>query len=184
MATPQHTIADEISDSIAAQVQDLVGDACLSLFRDYQIALQIVAPIDQPELEAVAIIGFTSAELRGALGLAASQPALREFAQKAGVQGDDLDDWLGELANQLLGRLKNQLLRYRIELFMATPMTLRGLRLQIRSQETNHILSCHFRTQSGSVCVWLDLRVQPGLELVPSEDPEHQCQDEGELLFF
>ena len=169
---------------VAAQLHDMVGDACLSLFRSYGSALRLIAPLHMPSLEIIAVVGFTSHQIRGALGLATTLATLQGIAEQPDPTDSELDDWLGELSNQLLGRLKNRLVSYQIDLHMATPMTLRGVDLRLHPTPENRLLACHFRSATGHLSAWLDTRIAPGLELIPSADPEHHCQEEGELIFL
>jgi hypothetical protein len=43
---------------------------------------------------------------------------------------DDLADWLGELANLLLGQIKSRLLAREVSIVMSTPLTLSGTALR------------------------------------------------------
>src|SRR5690606_38725885 len=59
----------------------------------------------------IGVIGFTAPDFRGNLALVLSSQ-LAEATQS----GSDVIDWVGELTNQLLGRIKNKLTPYAIAL--------------------------------------------------------------------
>lgn len=160
-------------------LRQLVEEAGIALFEHYEISLQIT-DTDATDLECVAVIGFSSDVLRGALGLAISRALLDTSFEGIG----NINDWVGELTNQMLGRLKNLLLRYDVTLYLATPMVLRGLKLELATTGRQQIIAVRYAASEGNLCVWLDVNTEPGLELRPSDDPDEMGMEEGALLFF
>ena len=98
---------------------------------------------------------------------------------------DLLVDWAGELANQLLGRIKNRLLHHRVELVMSTPVGLTGAKLaraQSSMPRKNHII---LRATSGAVEVCFEAETDGEIEIL--EQPmgaEAGVASEGEIVFF
>ena len=125
------------------------------------------------------IIGFTSDMMRGSIVLALGEKPLRDSAS----ENIHHRDWIQELSNQLLGRIKNKLLNYGLDLQMTTPLSLRGMHLVPQScEETNKPFI--FRTNDGdAVCVLFDAEIDDSLELKKIDD-EPLCPSEGELLLF
>jgi CheY-specific phosphatase CheX len=128
----------------------------------------------------VAVIGFSGDDFGGALGFAAEG----EFVKGAyGEQNTNLSDsWVGEIANQLVGRLKSALLSYGVEIRLAIPMVLHGLDIKVRQSETQ-ITQYRCRSEQGGACVWVDANwdIHQKVRLASAEE---QPQAEGELMLF
>ncbi|HEX3777047.1 MAG TPA: hypothetical protein VHV51_21385 [Polyangiaceae bacterium] len=160
----------------------VVAENCLKLFGDYK--LEIVAGEPGKSLSAqqfllCGIIGFTSRQLRGALVLATTREPL-ELTNPAASQSHR--DWICELANQLLGRVKNQMLRRGVEIFASTPIALKGEHLSPILQQ--RLIAELFIAGGGIVCVWMDCEFDPGFELPESAVFEAAPVSEGETLLF
>ena len=166
---------------------DLLQMEALALLSDYGVALA-GEEIEAPDMNIIATIGFSSDVLQGSLGLVFNEALLITLTRSAlgGMEpGRDMQrDWLGELANQLLGRMKRTLLDYSVEISLSTPIVLRGMRIQLLSQgdSTGHIslTSCE-----GGAWVCFDLRHEPDFALIYSPPPEdEEALDDGMALFF
>jgi hypothetical protein len=94
------------------------------------------------------------------------------------------EDWLAESVNQLLGRLKNKLMRYDLMVSLALPTVLRGISLRFLATRPTSLWTYTFESEEGPVWVWLDVRHDANLELKPTTDPEKQSVQEGDLLLF
>lgn len=109
----------------------LMGAFGLSVARDAQEESR--APKDG----VLAIIGFGGGQMRGSLVVSANPGLLAAsfpvHNPRAKPRADHLQDWAGELANQLLGRLKSRLLGHGITILLGTPTTVSGLELRVRS---------------------------------------------------
>lgn len=154
-------------------IQKLTIDACLSLFSDYSLPLQAAEQDDQPldpDLFFCAVIGFSGAQMRGTLVLATTREPL---GRTSPVQGGELREWVAELSNQLLGRVKRQLMDRGVDLAISTPIVLRAERLH--PMPRNEAAPLKFVCEGGCVCVWMDAVMIPGLDL-------SQIQQSGEGL--
>ncbi len=144
--------------------------------------------LDEPADGFVAVIGFSGDTMKGALGVTAPPHAVRATHPLAvgdePLTNDQIYDWLAELSNQLLGRIKGELMSYGVTLWLASPVVLRGVSVRIvpRPQESVHKYTFH--GHSGDFCVWIDYQYSASLELreVPEAEREH-CTA-GEMLLF
>lgn len=159
----------------------LVPDCTAGLFRAYGVE---VRESERPApLEHVAVLGFEGEGLHGTFGLGISQDLLERSAGcPLGAKGVPHEDWLAELANQLLGRVKNRLAAHGANLGLAQPLVLRGVRLEIAHPE--EIWSRGFETDHGQACVWLDVHVEPGVTITERPDPSVQAAMEGDVILF
>jgi CheY-specific phosphatase CheX len=160
-----------------------------------------------PEDGLLAIIGFAGGEkgMRGSLVLSANRGLLArsrpvpqsqtvaptaaaprsagpDTAPNSGV--DALQDWIGELANQLLGRLKSRLLAHGVAIQLGTPTTVSGLELRVRTG-TGERQATPLWLLAGDdwLVVRLDAIASPDAELSTCPDPSSSAT-EGEVLLF
>lgn len=90
-------------------------------------------------------------------------------------------DWLGELANQLVGRLKNNLSPYNVEPKLGIPTSTRGTQLQMsQTGLPGRIDRCE--TSAGTLISLLEIQSAPGLFW--QRDEQVEVADEGSSWFF
>lgn len=134
-----------------------------------------------------AAIGFTGAKLGGALILTLERasllrslpPNLRNSAPAEAL----LADWCGELANQLLGRLKNGLWVSGLEIALGTPVTFVAEELAHFCPRPRVQRSLERRLATGRALVELELDCEEGLELEEA-GPSSSGLGEGEFSLF
>lgn len=143
---------------------------------------------EQEPSELVAVIGFSGDLLRGAVGLTGTREALRAThpATLAGetTNPEQLDDWLAEMVNQLLGRFKAHLHRRGVGIWMSTPLLLRGLSLSVASSG-DQVHRYELVLSGGHVFTfWLDLNADAGLTLGEIAEGDANTPNPGDVLFF
>lgn len=165
-------------ESLSARVGALAASACKELFSAYAVELTATDNrwelTDEPVLSGV--MGFVGAQLRGTCLLAGAAGPLTASCP----EGGRVRDWVGELTNQLVGRLKTKLLSRGIEVALTTPIVLSGARLQ--PVPRGPLLPTVFSSVSGFVLVWIEAEAVGSLEL-GSEHPQPQ-RGEGDILMF
>ena len=123
-----------------------------------------------------AVIGFTGDNARGTLLIGLNQGLIDQTNPTGGAARD----WVSELANMLLGRMKNQLLRYGVEVYVTTPLVLRGEHIAPVSSGSD--LAPHrFDAEHGTLLVWLDAKVDDGLRVSASHEAP---PTEGDAFLF
>lgn len=140
-----------------------------------------IAPMNgKAHYDMVAVIGFSGDGFGGSLGFAAEH----SFVGKVFGESDTRlsDSWLGEIANLLLGRLKNALLTYGVEYRLAIPMVLHGLQLRVRDDE-GKLTQFQFKSEAGHACVWVDANWNMDKELTVVDVDQHS-KAEGEIMLF
>jgi len=101
----------------------------VELFRSYGVA---VAPTQRSsvrppphEADCAAAIGFSAPRFSGTLTLSVPLEVLKSM--RDAPQGDAaLNDWIREITNQLLGRIKNRLMRFQVVLQVGLPAAVKG----------------------------------------------------------
>jgi hypothetical protein len=114
------------SNESVSVIDGLVQDVTRALFESYGVKLDLDgSPVAKilASVQMISTIGFSSVSLSGSLLLAIPNGVLERTLPTPDA---NLADWSGELANQLLGRLKNQLLHYQVAINLALPVVVSG----------------------------------------------------------
>jgi len=152
-------------------------ECCVALFQDYGSAMQ-ATPEPSTVHDLAGIIGFTGAHIGGTLSLVSSSSLLARTRPTAPVNTAEVEDWAAELANQLLGRLKNRLLQHNVQIQLSTPVAVAGRHLELRTLST----PLYFHSELGRLAVWFDVRFDE--DFVAEQIQEGQSVAEGELELF
>ncbi len=141
-------------------LDDIVAASCAELFVAYQLDMRPCGRERFPATEELAlcgVMGFGGKRIRGALLLATTREPL-ERTNPGSVHSQR--DWICELSNQLMGRIKNKLLLRGVEVLLATPVGLSGENLCATPTKLRapHV----FAAENGYVCVWIDLEFTDG----------------------
>lgn len=162
-------------------LEQIIVSSTEELFEAYAMPLR---RLDEPpvvegsEITYLGIIGFAGRSLRGTLLLAPATLALTESNWR--TRGE-LRDWIGELSNQLLGRIKNKLLRCGVEMHVTIPLTMRGSQLAPAATR-GELMAFSFDAEPGRVAVWLDVETAEGFKIEFSDDSEQNL--EGDAIVF
>jgi hypothetical protein len=168
-----------------ALVDGLILDITRALFGSYGAKLELDGSPAQKTLETanfLTVIGFSSRTFNGSLLLALPRPLVEHTLPAAGA---GLADWCSELANQLLGRLKNRLIDYQVLLNMTLPVVISGGRFALPAKTRSITRYFCFVSDWGKFFVRLEAELGPNVELVRQARSEGgRVLDEGELVLF
>ncbi|HET7539518.1 MAG TPA: chemotaxis protein CheX [Polyangiaceae bacterium] len=167
------------NDRLAHEIADLTGECCVDLFAAYGVNLlsaKTAEFIVSDEVLLSGVIGFVGPTLRGTCLLVGNRSPI----ELSSPQKEHTRDWVGELTNQLVGRLKRKFLGFGLEVALTTPVVLSGLHL--RPMPRGKLLPRVFSTESGSIMVWVEVECEPGFELGPAISDSTSA--EGEVLMF
>lgn len=167
---------------IAETLDNVLFTSATGLFKAYGIAIQEAKGGAVPSTPLCAVIGFTGPWLCGAAMIAADNALI---AAACPVPGTSDRDWLAELANQLLGRVKNRLLPYGVEVYASTPVVLRGDRIAPLGRDGT-LPGVMFQTTTGyRVTVWIDHTVLDASKLDRlSRGEATDIPREGDVILF
>jgi CheY-specific phosphatase CheX len=158
-------------------IQALAGQACVELLQAYNVALTPAAQgwSESDEVMFSGVMGFVGDRVRGTCLLAAPQGTVEAAAPKAA----GARDWVGELSNQLVGRLKAKLMARGATIALSTPVVLRGVRLSpLPRTDVEPVV---FDSPAGKVLVWLEVEIETDFQL---GEERALTASEGELLVF
>jgi CheY-specific phosphatase CheX len=159
------------------RITSMTARACVELLKDYGV---IMAPgnmmweasLREPVF--FGVIGFVGTGVRGTCLLGAQQ-RLVEASSRAGNRPRD---WVAELTNQLMGRLKMKLLTCGVSVKMTTPLALSGVQLTPLPRLGEEPQA--FTSERGSALVWLELETEDGFVL---EEEQPLSVQPGDLVF-
>lgn len=185
-----HAISTEensIDQEFATVSEEILCESAVELFEEYgkAIARCEAGTSDSASRGLVlgAAIGFTGEFVRGALAIAIDEELAVALDPLAGQRKSDRGslDWIGELANQMLGRVKNKLLSYNVEIGLSTPIVIEGAKLRMFGIVSKG-MELSFQSGDHFADVWWDAEVDPVLVLSKEDAPDVQL--EGEMLLF
>ena len=162
-------------------IDHIVTSSCTSLFADYSLHLERVelqTLSNEFDIVFCGIVGFTGDQMRGALLLATSAEPLGRTLPSTEAS---LREWIAELSNQLLGRIKNRLVSHGVTLHMSTPTVLRGQ--HIAPVSSTPIVPYAFSSGGGMVCVWIDVELVLGVDLTQVTDEQDVVSEGSGFLF-
>jgi CheY-specific phosphatase CheX len=167
----------ETADAIKL-VDEIALEACANLFQAYGVPLETVPAAGATAPTLSAVIGFSGPGIRGTCILAASEVPIT----MSNPIGGSPRAWIAELSNQLVGRIKNKLLAHGAEVYVTTPVVLRG-ELLAAVDAKNILPPRAFASKDGHVFVWIELETDPTLVL--SLTPrDAAAAEEGDALMF
>lgn len=160
-------------------LSEVVGECVEKVFEAYDTVLESASEVVAGH-EVVAVIGYAADEVRGGLALGIS----KALAEKTMPTPDTpLYDWAGELANQILGRVRNKMLAYKLDIQISTPVVLHGLGVQVAPPGHQGVKVASYQSGGETVQVLLEARFEEDFVL-PEKDEEDGVVDEGEMLLF
>jgi len=143
----------------------ILVDATKQLFSSVSLSIKLDdAPpaegfIDEGDV-LLAFLGFTGDDLQGTLLLSIDHSLAASLAdQLFGLPGTTASmrrDCVAELSNQLIGRIKNRLLRYSIEIFLSTPKALTCAHFGLATTPGDGKFKLVFQCEAGRLVVWFD----------------------------
>jgi hypothetical protein len=154
-------------DPSLSRALNMAAECCVGLFTDHGVELwPAERPIDEADRTPlyVGIIGFTGDGVRGTLVLGAGQGPIDQ-SSPARFEGHERH-WISELTNQLLGRIKTQMLTRGVTIHLALPVVLSVKHIAPVLRPSREPLA--FEAPNGPVYVWLDLEFDSGHSL-PAE---------------
>ncbi len=156
---------------------------CQKLFAHYGFPLR--QPVgaefaDGSPLLYYGVISFSATGLRGGLVLGSSNEPLVATNPAKNVP---VREWIAELANQLCGRIKSQLLLYALEIRVDTPVTLRDAHMS--ETRTRGLPAITLKgLSSGLVRVWMDVQIGRLFQMASEPDPSRAGPEESQTIIL
>jgi hypothetical protein len=179
----------------------LTFDACCDFFAAHGVSLErrpaspLAATGDTTDTSCGGLIAFTSPAISGSLFvvgsfafLASCRPpqVTRALAPSSSTDWILIRDWSMEIANQLLGRMRNRLYRYGISLDAKAPTAVSGvpLAISIRGRRSDPLQ--FLASGRHSLRVWLDAALGSEFDAALDGGPVNPAgvPREGDVIIF
>lgn len=101
------------------------------------------------------------------------------------VESADRVDWLGEIANQVLGRIKNLTLEYSVNFSLSAPSVVKGQTLEVLGHGKKMVEKFYFVADGHPVTITFVCAINPNFNFdtaVKVEKKSHAA--EGDSLLF
>jgi hypothetical protein len=164
----------------------------------FEYATQLPAPEHAASLSVVGqtwagVVGFTASELRGSLVVNMNEHMVVNSLPaevRARVSSDlsdptlqrTLNDWCGEVANQIVGRAKNRIAGYGPLLTMSSPISLRASGMVWGGSSSTHEFRQRLEYQKGQLLSIASVTIER--DHLVEKIPANSAASEGEMMMF
>jgi len=170
-------------------LRDILSAVMVEFFNSYGLpcapltATERRAP-DEARPDIGSIISLRGRHVRGGLAFLAPADLIARLLPVPDPQLVDAQvrDWCSEMANQLLGRLKNKLAAYGIDFDVGTPTCFSGQGIRLVFVPDAEGICLAFEAASSQMQVYLDCSLEPGALAVQTE--RLRAATEGEVMLF
>lgn len=166
-------------------IDKIVKNTCIELFGAYNQRVCFLGKKEEAfsDLSGLAgVIGFYGRQMRGTLTLLVKE----EILSLTGPS-HDMSDWVAELSNQLLGRIKRKLRPYDVELWPSTPIAVSGNHLRL-TFKTKRAIQYEFSVHAGDpnvrIVLFVDALVDEDVELKNLNTADEADIAEGNMVLF
>lgn len=178
---------DPLAASAARTAIDtILQSSTVELFHSQGVAVAPLRPCalgnQRRFYEWVGLIHFEAKNLSGVLTV--STPMAVWSSRETGAATADsetLADWNREMANQLMGRIKNRLLKFQLTINPRLPSALSGAALELHRKRSASEILYRFRALRGDVLVVVDAPLD---RAILAYSGGMQVASEGELILF
>jgi len=194
-----------VSVILEGTVDSIASRACVDVFASYRVLLKELPkpPSGAPPTPSVgqrpggtatslaAVIGFTGSQLRGCLILTTTFDVVARARPESIARGSMsafswsdwvmVRDWGGELANQVLGRIKNKLRGFGVTLEVGVPTVFSGSAIAFAKPKSPQARAFVFDAGGQRVSLWFDTTL--GRDTVLLESGEEGAK-EGDVILF
>jgi len=173
-----------------AFVREMLTASVQELLESYGVASAVVDPDEAPASvfpELGSIVGFRGKSVRGGLAFVAPVELIAELLpvpQRAAESDFQLRDWSAEIANQLIGRLKNKLFARAVDFDVGTPVCFTGRSLRLVFLPGTDGLALLIRAAGEHVRVYLDCAFTVVPDDARGDVNSPRIAAEGDILLF
>jgi len=182
MAEPRSAVGAK--SATRSSIDILVQNATVQVFQSYGVATAPIARVPNAALscggsDLAGTIAFSFGGTQGHLLLLVPLPVL-ELTRKDLTDAARAMDWVRELTNQLMGRIKGRLLRFHVDLQLGVPSAAKAQYLIGVGRPSSHPAIYQFRSMRGDVSVALHDMVDESRLVYSGID----LASEGDILLF
>lgn len=172
-----------------ARVIDMHVAACTELFEAYGFTRHLTrersATAEKGHATYASVLSASGEGIRLSSTLSLDRELLARThpSQVSDVPEREIEDWCRELNNQLVGRLKNKMLREGCALSTGLPVLVRGTDIVAVTSEDEDFRQYFFSSKYGNLAFTLAMLLAPDLTLETAADAE-EVKAEGAMALF
>lgn len=170
-------------------VREVLSASVTEFFASYGVACGVAndvpETVDGSGVEIGSVIGFKGRNVRGAFAFVAPLDFIAELLpvpRERDRQDQQLRDWSAEIANQLVGRLKNKLSLRSVDFDVGSPVCFTGRSIRLVFLPDAEGVSMGFRSGSTAVRIHLDCSIDTGC--ADNVIEELRIVPEGDVIIF
>jgi len=173
-----------------ATVIDMHVTACSELFEAYGLTQHLhreeADDRDPARVAYASVLGATGRGIRLSSTLSLDREVLvRTHPSGSNVAERDVQDWCRELNNQLVGRLKNKLLRVGCDVATGLPVLIKGTDMVAVGASDQDFRQYFFSSKYGCLALTLAMLLAPDLSLDGRQaDDAERVELEGAMSLF
>ncbi|MCX6130928.1 MAG: chemotaxis protein CheX [Proteobacteria bacterium] len=178
--------------SAPAELQSLVK-VCVEEFlsanpglTEYRLTYADAAIGDTIQVSFASVLGYSGDLIKGSLVVSCEKQLLDKshpnLAMGMPVDESDLLDWVGEMTNQLLGRIKNKISGIGIKFSMSTPTTVTGKSMQIKPDKDGFTIANTYSGPYGDLAIQLLMIADPEVKFESIKSVN--VASEGDAMLF
>lgn len=141
---------------------------------------------DQMQVCFASVLGYSGDLMKGSIVISCQKTLLEKshpnIAMEMPVGDAEVLDWIGEIANQMLGRLKNKVTQAGVKFSMSTPTTVSGRSMQVTIPKDGFALKQCYTGPHGELIVHLLTVVDPSVKF-DAVQPTSVAAEGGSILF-
>ena len=187
MASNQPSILEPEQE---AMLRVVITEACVDMFTSGGFVVRLLDVSQSVPARAHDVAGFIgfAGDVRGSLMLAGSKQFFNSTSPVAGASErlteSDLYDWTGEMANQLLGRIKRRFCELGRDFHASTPTAIGGRELGRRFPARTGVIDLVVGVGGEILSVCFEITPPVGGKIfLPSAEPL-EVSSEGDMLLF
>ena len=181
------TVDTAAASAARTAIDTILQSSTVELFHSQGVAVAPLRPCplgnQRRFYEWVGLIHFEATSVSGVLTVSTPMAVWSSRAAGAASSADSetLADWHREIANQLMGRIKNRLLKFQLVLNPRLPSALSGAALELHRKRSASEILYRFRALRGDVLVVVDAPLD---RAILAYSGGMQVAREGELILF
>lgn len=165
------------------QIHDIVAWAVEEVFESLSVPVKYLGTRsirDAHWAETLALIGL-GGKLRGSLVLSAPVAVVSRSHPSHSNSADEVNDWLAELVNLMLGRIKARLYAFSVQIELSTPLTISAVAFRFERFAGTPVVH-EFEVGDERVLVVFEAVAEPNLRLIAPRG--ESVIEPGEVVTF
>lgn len=183
-----------MSKAFPASLKKMIEESVLELaastdgLTDYKLSGDQSNGVDDTiQIGYASVLGYSGELMKGSLVISCQKTLLEKthpnIAMEMPVGEAEVLDWVGELANQMLGRLKNKIANIGVKFSMSTPTTVCGRSMQVTIPKDGVALKQIYKGPHGDLTVHLLTVIDSSVNFDEANTNTQVAAEGGSILF-